>query len=160
MRLNLTLDQPSTNRKKAIVNLKIYWAVYHEFHISADENEIAAAIHVSVKKLRNWRKSRDAVWENARAFWGLPVPAENEEEREQLRKEYCSLKCAEKMWKEMIRNGYDLFPSENQFLGGLRAEDPTADNQIGLEALIPPPRLKLWIHDLVTALWCIAGIVN
>ena len=167
MKLTLTTELSTAERRKAIVNLKIHWAVYHEFFISKNEAEIAAGIDVGVEKLSLWRKTRAPCFEQARAFWN-----QNSDRQNSLRRvEKNSLRPAERIWREMARRSLDLFPTENAidcFLEerGLQTLRSTADNQIGLEALTPPatppatPRRLLWIHDVTTAIFAIGLLIG
>ena len=152
MKINLSTEINSKNRKREVRKMKIYWAVYHEFFISKNDPEIAAAINISERTLRQWRKCYASVFENAALFWNQNSVGN------------FSLCKAENIWGEMTRRSLDLFPSENAIDElirdfGLNTEASTAENQI---PATPPatPRRFFWIHDAVAAVFAIGMLIG
>lgn len=168
LQMKFTPDLHRVERRKMVRQLKKIWAVHHMLFISDSEAEIAAAVNVGIARLQKWKQSKE--WEHAVAFWTgnantvsiVSLGTDDEESREPLRKARKSLKAAERYWKQIIQEGYDLFP---QGLEGfieahtyIRSEDEIPSNQMGLEALQPPPRF-LWIHDITAALFAIGSLM-
>ena len=155
MKLTLSADSEKATRRREIRKLKIYWSVFHQFFISNDDVEIAAAVDITVEKLLKWRKSHAANFENAKLFWHPPEYSRDSQ----------SLKSASKLWTDFTHEGLDLFPTENAidcFLEerGLNTLRSTAENQIGLEALTPARRFSFWIHDITTAIFAIGLLIG
>ena len=151
-------------RRRTVRELKTNWAVHHMLWVSDITDDICKTIGVEKQTLYNWIESLE--WEEALDFWGVEGkarfkrPVENERERHHICREIASLKYAESFWQEMIENGEDMFPPENMPIG-IRNEEKVSEGftQIGLEALPTEkplddrhPRLRIWIHDIITLL--------
>lgn len=167
-------------RSPSLDSLKAKWCVHFMICKSELIDDICHAVNIEESTL--WRLYKSTHWVQALDYWHVKgearyhVPVKDEAESKQLKRMRRGLLWAERCWTEMIENGYDLFPSEMEnFIQEhryLRSED-----EIGLEALLPgqapeQPRSffllaeklqypkRIWIHDIISALWCIAGIVS
>lgn len=184
LQMKFTPDLHPVERRKMVRQLKKIWAVHHMLFISDSEAEIAAAVNISIGKLQQWKQSKE--WQHAIAFWTVDttfqsIQQEKEDvERKAIRKEWRSLACAEKLWIQIIEEGYDLYPKglegfikENTYM---RSEDEIPSNQIGLEALlieetpgplcsffqlwgIPHLPKRFWIHNITAALFAIGSLM-
>ena len=158
-------------RRRNVREIKSLWAVHYMLFSSDIADNIARAINIEKHNL--YALTETLEWEEALDFWVVEgkarfkIPVENATEREQLCRQINSLRWAESIWTDVVRNGDDLFPSENPLPPELRSEDDDIA-EFGIEALQPEElplrnftkhRFKIWIHDIVLAISSLATII-
>ena len=138
-------------RKNTTRNIKILAATNYAIFVNNDLDEIARVVNVKADTLLYWaNRSRKKEWAAACAYWKpntLPVILhEKPLLAKQLRNCLKSLKHAEELWRYMIENGLDLFPSEigthEDLTHVLRNTTAPCFEPTGTEAITPLSRLR------------------